>query len=256
MRGDRALAGIRFTGPLGQFKPRNEIEGMRVEVMEQLAHQRPAGPDPRWEARWASRRRDVSVERVPLPFEMDVGAPSPHMFADGHLKLLTFYISDVDPSWDGGSVSVRAEGSPEEEPVCLVKCAGADVIMGGPNDEALHGHALWPKGLRYYGLFRVRNSPWLMELERTNSVHDQYDPAGWDSMHHFIFTFHDETVEILTSDLEMSVHRGDVGSVLISALRLEKDREAAEFRKFWDDYSKNPPPGVRIQLPKDDEKAA
>lgn len=40
-----------------------------------------------------------------------------------------------------------------------------------PNDESLHGHPLFERGLAFYGAFRVENSSWIRALVRINSVH-------------------------------------------------------------------------------------
>jgi len=75
--------------------------------------------------------------------------------------------------------------------------------FGGPNDEALHGHPLKPRGLNYYGAFEVYRSSWIRALERMNRVHPRHDARRFDSMHHFIFTFQDETFECVARGLKI-----------------------------------------------------
>jgi hypothetical protein len=37
-----------------------------------------------------------------------------------------------------------------------------------PNDESLHGHPLFERGLNFYGAFQVESSSWIRALERIN----------------------------------------------------------------------------------------
>ena len=40
-------------------------------------------------------------------------------------------------------------------------------LFGAPNDEALDGHPLYERGLKFYEFVEVENSPWVSDLERT-----------------------------------------------------------------------------------------
>src|SRR5215213_3446444 len=42
--------------------------------------------------------------------------------------------------------------------------------FGYPNDEALAGHRLYEKGLRFYGFFEVVESEWIAELRKGNEI--------------------------------------------------------------------------------------
>ena len=69
--------------------------------------------------------------------------------------------------------------------------------MGHPNDEVLHGHSLWGKGLTFYEAHIVHDSPWLEEHRQMNAVHDYHSDATWERLHHRFVAFHDEVVEAL-----------------------------------------------------------
>jgi hypothetical protein len=82
-------------------------------------------------------------------------------------------------------------------PLCL------QLVCGHPNDEALQGHALYDKGLRFYSVHRVGNSSRLAAMERANAMHPSHDPASYlKSKEHWVFTFQDCTVEFVALVLE------------------------------------------------------
>src|SRR4051794_31035957 len=66
--------------------------------------------------------------------------------------------------------------------------------FGYPNDEALPGHPLYPKGLNTYGIYEVLNSSWITELSEQNRIAFP-DRTSNKSMRHFIFIFHDNSFE-------------------------------------------------------------
>jgi hypothetical protein len=39
-------------------------------------------------------------------------------------------------------------------------------MFGMPNDETLHGHPLYERGLEVYGAFRVEDSSWVRQKRR------------------------------------------------------------------------------------------
>lgn len=76
-------------------------------------------------------------------------------------------------------------------------------IFGSPNDEALNGHPLYKEGLKFYSVHEVENSSWLDELEKQNAVHPQHNKKSFlQDMKHYIFTFHDSTLELAVTEGE------------------------------------------------------
>jgi hypothetical protein len=132
-----------------------------------------------------------------LGVSWETGAPMPHLLCAGHRAFLVFLLREPDPA--------RASGA--AEPLALVEFRGATVKLGSPNDEVLHGHPLYGKGLVAYGAHYVMNSRWLRELEEINKVHSRYDPAHWKELKHYLFAFHDETFECLARGHEVQIHR-------------------------------------------------
>src|SRR5438874_12236251 len=80
--------------------------------------------------------------------------------------------------------------------------------FGAPNDEALHGHPLTKVGLGYYSAQEVENSSLIQMLERRNAVHPRHDRERFlEGMRHFIFTFHNSTLECVVHVDERSEAR-------------------------------------------------
>jgi hypothetical protein len=69
------------------------------------------------------------------------------------------------------------------------------IKIGSPNDEILRGHPLWGSGLELYSAHEVKNSPWITELMEVDRAHERFDESQWNGCHHFMLTFHDETLE-------------------------------------------------------------
>ena len=76
--------------------------------------------------------------------------------------------------------------------------------FGYPNDEALGGHPLAKRGLRWYGVFEIIGSSWAAELAARNRI--SFPNSSSDFGRHFIFTFHDSTFECLARGLTTSFH--------------------------------------------------
>jgi hypothetical protein len=130
----------------------------------------------------------------------DVGAPEPHVLCSGWKTLLLYFIAEHDPDWDGSYVQVVDPASDEVRPIALVEFEDCYAVkFGGPNDEVLHGHPLNGRGLAYYGAHDIKNSRWMEEERRIQSVHEMHVPATWNERRHFLFAFHDQTVECIAT---------------------------------------------------------
>jgi hypothetical protein len=162
----------------------------------------------------AARGEAYAVPLDGLP-PADVGAPLPHLLADGRHVLLAYYVAEHDPSWDGTSVTVIDPAENREALLAVVELEGyLSVRMGVPNDEALQGHPLYSRGLRAYAMHLVVNSSWIAELERINSVHAHYQ-GGWQAWaRHYLFTFHDETFECIARSHTVRLERSGMRSLL------------------------------------------
>ena len=153
----------------------------------------------------ASRNEPYAVP-CDFPVQWDVGAPLPCLLCTDYRAFLTFYISEPDPNWDGTYVKVVDPASTDVVSLCLVtfqNCTSAK--LGHPNDEVQRGHPLAGRGLEGYTAQIVKNSPWLKEVAKTNSVHHCDRPDMWTSLNHYVFWFHDSTFECLAKSYEVEI---------------------------------------------------
>lgn len=148
------------------------------------------------------RDRVIDVDGLP---GHSVGAPLPVVIADEG-RLLLAYLT-----------------APDSENLAVLKFSRVRAHRWGPpNDETLHGHALYERGLRWYAIQEVIESSWIRGLERLNSVHRNHVPGRSTSSRHYVFAFHDSLFECIARDVE-----------LIALLELEDERrpDAALFSR-------------------------
>jgi len=179
----------------------------------------PIPTDGEWDECEAAHEEVLKLERalaqskgepyaVPCDFPVKwcTGAPLPFLLCNDYRTFLTFYVNQPDPDWDGTYVNVINPASAEPMPLCLVtfhRCLSAK--LGHPNDEVQHGHSLWEHGLDSYRAQIVKNSPWIAEVAKINSVHHYDDPDRWALLNHYVFWFHDTTFECLANSYEYEV---------------------------------------------------
>lgn len=115
------------------------------------------------------------------------------LFQDEYRAFLMFNVSTAGAAHPEGTLAV----------VELVRAHS--VLFGLPNDEALGGHPLHGRGLQCYGVYEVLNSRWKCEAERRNRVCFP-NARPWD-VRHFVFTFHDSSLECLAGGLRVELTR-------------------------------------------------
>jgi len=151
--------------------------------------------------------------------QSSIGAPIPMFACDEHTLYLAYYIQNVPDGWDGASVKVVGPETTDET-VALLRfdCCYAH-MFGPPNDEAYAGHPLADRGLEPYSVFEVKNSSWIRQAERRNSVH-LYHKAEYffENKRHFIF-FHDSTYECIAKSFTGELIQGAAKGVLSDAIK-------------------------------------
>jgi hypothetical protein len=149
---------------------------------------------------YAVDERDRVVELTDAP-ECDVGVPDTVLAARPNWVQLA-YVTSAD-----------ADG---RESIAVVTFTGVQAHMFGmPNDEALHGHPLYERGLEQYGAFRVDHSSWVRQLERMNSAHPLHRSEWFADLHHFIFTFKESTFECVAKEVSFGLRPAE-DSVLLT----------------------------------------
>lgn len=150
---------------------------------------------------WSSRtERLIELDAPPS----STGAPEPCIFASDGEVVFAYWLAS--PASEAGAAVDRS---------ALVTVKLCRVIKyGSPNDEALRGHRLYASGLRSYSAYEVLNSSWIAELEMANRVHPRHSRAMFADLRHYIFTFHDSTLEFVCCGLAWSVHSGSPEAVV------------------------------------------
>ena len=139
--------------------------------------------------RIAAATGDEYVVPVNLGFDPEAAVSGAFVLQDEYRTFLTF--NAVRASSDG-----RSEGCG----TAIIELHGAlSTKFGLPNDEALRGHPLYERGLRFYSIAEVLNSSWVRDAEAQNRLSFP-DGAPW-TVRHFIFTFHDSSLECLAESL-------------------------------------------------------
>jgi hypothetical protein len=133
----------------------------------------------------------VTLKQIIVP-QCDAGAPSPVVMADEQTLVFGYYEA--------------ADNNPFETSVIVTVPSCSIFKFGAPNDEVLSGHRYAQAGLGYYSAYQVLESEWIRELTMANRVHPKHDDSLFDSLRHFIFTFHDSTLEFITRD-DLTIHR-------------------------------------------------
>ena len=165
------------------------------------------------ERAFAADRGDQYATPVDLETRWDVGAPLPHLIANESSVFIVCHASTPDPSWDGTYATVVSPGDTDPAPLLIIEATRCqEVRLGGPNDEALHGHPLAGKGLEGYRLNEVHNSLWIEHVIRVNSVHPMHSDEGFRELRHFVLPFHDEMVEVLAASIEITAVNGTIGT--------------------------------------------
>jgi hypothetical protein len=153
--------------------------------------------------------RVIKLDDVP---QSSVGAPLPVVLSDEGKTLLAYLRSDVPDDWDGSSI--RIVGYESEWPIVIVEFKAVYALMSGPpNDEAFSGHPLYERGLHPYAAFEIINSSWIRGLEKMNSVHEYHRPERFEKMRHFVFAFHDSTLECVADGFEVSETKGSMRTI-------------------------------------------
>jgi hypothetical protein len=131
--------------------------------------------------------------------------PQPHIVAAGRKMMLLYYTPDA------------------REVVAVDFSSCTSYKLGVPQTEAeLRKHPLYKFGLQPNAVYRVRNSPWAIEI--ANTYWDDYrdERGGWDPPieRHFVFTFRDTTFECLSSDFLANTFPGPMAEAYRTAVNL------------------------------------
>ena len=132
------------------------------------------------------------------------------MLSDEHDLYLAYYLQNTPEGWDGTSVRV-VDLETNGEPIAIVKFPLFLAYQFGPtNDEVFSGHPLSSLGLGPYGTYEIENSKWIGHFEKMNSVHPSHLKEHFERYKHFIFSFHDTTLEVIAKSFEFEAKLGSL----------------------------------------------
>ena len=120
------------------------------------------------------------AQRVDLEVMWDADTPMPVLLTGLRTFVVFYLVRDQQADQGIGVVEFKRMTS---------------IKIGSPNDEILRGHPLWGSGLELYSAHEVKHSPWITELMDVEHAHERFDESQWNGCHHYILTFHDETLE-------------------------------------------------------------
>lgn len=119
--------------------------------------------------------------------------------------------SAIKLSDDGRTILIfEASAASKQTTVALSFDRTLNVRHGWPNDEAIGGHRLYGKGLCAHGYFEVENSKLIQELELGNRVHPSHKPEHHRGYKHYLLSFQDETIEIVSKEVSHETFEEDV----------------------------------------------
>lgn len=133
--------------------------------------------------------------------QMDAGAPLPMIIADELKVILLYYLKSPNPYFDAN------EELPTQEIASITFNFYLQYKFGSPNDEALNGHKYYKYGLESYSFYEVQNSDYIDELEKINRVHPRHSIATFSNLNHFIGTFHESCLEIISRGYNIKVYK-------------------------------------------------
>jgi len=149
----------------------------------------------------------------------DIGAPCPQLLSGSRGTILTYFVREPSPGWDGSSVRIVDVADDSLATIAIVRFRRVTAVrIGSPNDEVIEGHPLHGHGLVAYRAHVVTRSRWVHELQTINSVHQRYDPARWTDRKHYLLAFHDETFECVASGFDVEIRRSRMADVCRAAL--------------------------------------
>ena len=133
------------------------------------------------------------AQRVDLGVEWDADTPMPVLLS-GLRTFVAFYRSAHGPVAD--MTNPRGGDPQADHGIGVVEFKRVTSIKAGsPNDEMLRGHPLWGSGLESCSAHEIENSPWITELMEADRAHERFGKSQWSGRHHYVLTFHDETLE-------------------------------------------------------------
>lgn len=121
----------------------------------------------------------MKLIELEIPVEIDPGGTMPEINADEHNLKVTFYLS-----------SSNNRGT-------LIFNSVLQFTFGYPNEEAISGHRYANLGLTPFNFVEVSGSEIIESIMTANRVHPYHKDEHFAGYRHFVFPFHDTTLEVI-----------------------------------------------------------
>lgn len=129
----------------------------------------------------------MRIEKIETEFIINDGYPSPKIISDSYNLYLNFKIDD------------------ENDDSITLKFINYHIYkMGFPGNETLCYHPYSIYGVNTSDIYLIKDSKWINELKEIDKNHPYHNEAKWDSLNHYIITFHDDLFECIAKDFEIS----------------------------------------------------
>ena len=149
----------------------------------------------------------AKIEKIELNIGMNTGAPNPIIIANDYKFNLMYYLPD---EYNNKNLIIKV--------VKFVFQNRRIIKFGSPNEVSLNGHRYYHLGLEAYGIFDVKESEWIEELKTTSQFHPRFNEDSYNNLKHYIFCFHDSTLECIAEGFSFEVVEGEIKDLLPSIL--------------------------------------
>ncbi len=134
--------------------------------------------------------------------ELDVVVPYDLGFVpDGPLSVPILLQNEWNAFLIFNAVQWTLDNKRSQKGIGIIEIDGYIAKFGYPNHDALGGHPLFKRGLKYCNVFEVLGSSWIQQLDAQNRI---IFPGIdiFSDRRHFVFTFHDSTFECVARDIQ------------------------------------------------------
>lgn len=126
----------------------------------------------------------MKLNKIEIPLKIDPGATMPEIKADEQTLEVSFFLLDSDN-----------RGKLKFESIL-------QFTFGYPNEEAILGHRYYKLGLMPFIFVEVMNSEVIQNIVNSNKVHPYHKDERFKEYKHFVFPFHDTTLEVIAKTYE------------------------------------------------------
>ena len=128
--------------------------------------------------------RNVKLMELEIPLAIDPGGTMPEITADEHNLKVSFFLLDSN---DRGLLNFNSV---------------LQFTFGYPNEEAISGHRYARFGLLPFNFVEIINSEIIDNIRKANRVHPYHNDKHFSDYRHFVFPFHDTTLEVVAKSYE------------------------------------------------------